>query len=246
MLGDVGDDRAAQARAGVVPAEAPARGMRARVPAVAAEVGEVDAADEGDLVVDDHELLVVAVQGRSCPSRATRTPVSRASSRRLGADAAARRREDAQGAPAHSSTRTSTPRATVSPAARAARCGGSSRSSAKCGAACQPAMRTERRAPRIASAIAGSTCAPSISTSIVQPSRGAGASRHHGEPSSGGSQRVEPAEPPQPEAVVRGQRALDGVADQAVDGPERVHARMLPAPRRRYAAAAARLGRAAG
>ena len=35
--------------------------MIARVEAVAAERGQVDAADERDLAVDDHELLVVAV-----------------------------------------------------------------------------------------------------------------------------------------------------------------------------------------
>ena len=62
VLGDVRDDRAAQPGADVVPAQAPAGRVPARVPAVAAEVGEVDAADEGDLVVDHDELLVVAVQ----------------------------------------------------------------------------------------------------------------------------------------------------------------------------------------
>ena len=36
--------------------------MPGAVEAVAGEVGEVDAADERELVVDDHELLVVAVQ----------------------------------------------------------------------------------------------------------------------------------------------------------------------------------------
>ncbi len=35
--------------------------MIAGVEAVAAERGEVDPPDEGDLVIDDHELLVVAV-----------------------------------------------------------------------------------------------------------------------------------------------------------------------------------------
>jgi hypothetical protein len=35
--------------------------MVAAVVAIAAERGEVDAADEGEFAVDDHELLVVAV-----------------------------------------------------------------------------------------------------------------------------------------------------------------------------------------
>lgn len=62
MLGNVGDDRAAQPRAGVVPADATARRVPRGVPAVAAEVREIDAPDEGDLVVDDDDLLVMAVE----------------------------------------------------------------------------------------------------------------------------------------------------------------------------------------
>jgi hypothetical protein len=109
VLGDVGDDRAAKFRAGIVPAEPPAGRMSRGVPAIA--------------------------------------PLATAR--------------------ANSSRR---------------RVGGSARSSAKCGATCQPAIRTERRAPRMASAIAASTSAPSMRTSIAQPSRGGGNSRDHGEP----------------------------------------------------------------
>src|SRR5215208_506062 len=36
--------------------------MQRSVPAVAAKVGEIDAADEGNLLVDDDDLLVMAVQ----------------------------------------------------------------------------------------------------------------------------------------------------------------------------------------
>ncbi len=61
MLGDVGDDRAFEPNARVVPAHAPARPVVAVVESPAGERREVDAADEGDAVVDDHELLVVAV-----------------------------------------------------------------------------------------------------------------------------------------------------------------------------------------
>src|SRR4051812_7112547 len=62
VRGDVGARRAAEARARVVPAEPAARRVRVRVVAVASELGEVDATHERDLLVDDHELLVMAVQ----------------------------------------------------------------------------------------------------------------------------------------------------------------------------------------
>ena len=60
--GDVAHDRPAQLGGGVVPAD-PVGLVRvaAGVVAVAGQRGQVDAADERDLVVDDHELLVVAV-----------------------------------------------------------------------------------------------------------------------------------------------------------------------------------------
>ena len=62
VIVDVGHHRAAQARAHVVPAEPAPGGMVARVEPVAGVVGHVDAADERDLAVDDHGLLVVAVE----------------------------------------------------------------------------------------------------------------------------------------------------------------------------------------
>ena len=61
MVGDVRDRRPAHARGRVVPAERAAIRVVARVEPVAAERGQVDPADERDLAVDDHELLVVAV-----------------------------------------------------------------------------------------------------------------------------------------------------------------------------------------
>ena len=51
---DVGDRGAAQARADVVPAEAPPGRVVARVEPVAGVVGHVDPADERELAVDDH------------------------------------------------------------------------------------------------------------------------------------------------------------------------------------------------
>jgi len=61
VTGHVGHRRPAQPGGDVVPAEAPPRRMRGRVVAITAEVGDVDAAHEGDLVVDHDDLLVVAV-----------------------------------------------------------------------------------------------------------------------------------------------------------------------------------------
>ena len=61
VVGDVGDRRALDPHADVVPAElAPGR-VAGGVEAVAGLVGQVDAVDERDLVVDDDRLLVVAV-----------------------------------------------------------------------------------------------------------------------------------------------------------------------------------------
>ena len=60
---DVGDDRAFEPEARVVPAEPVARRMDAVIESLPAERRQVDAADERNAVVDDHELLVVAVHG---------------------------------------------------------------------------------------------------------------------------------------------------------------------------------------
>lgn len=57
----VADKRPLEAHAGVMPAERSALWMLARVAAVSGEVGEVDAPDERDSPVDDHELLVMTV-----------------------------------------------------------------------------------------------------------------------------------------------------------------------------------------
>ena len=62
VIVDVGDRGAAQARPDVVPAEPAPRRVVARVEPVAGVVGHVDSADERELAVDDHGLLVVAVE----------------------------------------------------------------------------------------------------------------------------------------------------------------------------------------
>ena len=62
VVGDVGDGRAFDPRADVVPADGGARGMVTGVEAVAGFGCQVDAADEGDAVVDHDRLLVVAMQ----------------------------------------------------------------------------------------------------------------------------------------------------------------------------------------
>ena len=141
----------------------PRAGCRARVPAVAAEVGEVDATDEGDLVVDHDELLVVAVQqalarverarGRRCRGRARRGTARTAA--RLGREGLQRRAGPQQDAD-------------VDAAATA-----SARSSRSDGGRLVALQREVRRhrpprqahaAPRarIASAIAGRASSPSI------------------------------------------------------------------------------------
>ena len=61
VVADVAHRGSFDARAGVVPADTHARGMVVRVVAVAGFGGEVDATDEGDPIVDDDRLLVMAV-----------------------------------------------------------------------------------------------------------------------------------------------------------------------------------------
>ena len=59
---DVGDDRTLEPQRGVVPAEPFAARVVVRVQPVAGQGGQVDPAHERRLVVDDDELLVVAVE----------------------------------------------------------------------------------------------------------------------------------------------------------------------------------------
>src|SRR5205823_1718567 len=61
VLRHVGDDGAFETEAGVVPADAVAPWVIARVETVAAEGREVEAADVRDTVVDEDKLLVVAM-----------------------------------------------------------------------------------------------------------------------------------------------------------------------------------------
>src|SRR5205085_7301196 len=61
VIGHVCDRGAPYERDRVVPAVGAARRVLARVEAVALERRQVDAADERELTVDDHELLVMAV-----------------------------------------------------------------------------------------------------------------------------------------------------------------------------------------
>jgi hypothetical protein len=62
VTSDIADRRPAQPCRDVVPAHPSTRRMLRCVVAIATEVRQVDAADEGDLVVDHDELLVVTVQ----------------------------------------------------------------------------------------------------------------------------------------------------------------------------------------
>ena len=61
VLRDVVDERAFDTHARVVPADARAAPMLVRVEPVAAERCEIEAADVGDAIVDDDELLVMTV-----------------------------------------------------------------------------------------------------------------------------------------------------------------------------------------
>ncbi len=62
MLCDVGNRRPLDAHGSVVPADPAPRHMRRRIPGVTAVERQVDAAYEGDPVVDHDRLLVVAVR----------------------------------------------------------------------------------------------------------------------------------------------------------------------------------------
>jgi hypothetical protein len=63
VVGDIPNNRALQLGRDVVPAEASPGMVACTVPAVSGQRRKVDAADEGDCVVDDHDLLVMAVHG---------------------------------------------------------------------------------------------------------------------------------------------------------------------------------------
>ena len=118
------DDRAAQQRARVVPADRLLLvRVRAGVVAVARERREVDAADEGELVVDDHELLVVAVhhpRARVQLALDLRAVASAARARPSRSRAAARRP-----APARPPTRSPAPGSARRSRPAASRTGGS-------------------------------------------------------------------------------------------------------------------------
>ena len=92
-------DRSGDERRGVVPAERAAVRMARRVQAIAREVGEVDAADEGALVVDDHELLVVAVHRPLAAVRSDPDSGVTPEPRQLGVDIAPAGPEERQGRP---------------------------------------------------------------------------------------------------------------------------------------------------
>ena len=156
------------------------------VEAVARQRREVDPADERDLAVDDHELLVVAVHRPlarvqlAADARPVHELVARGS---RTARARLEQRHRRAGPQQHAHVRRARrPRRAASRSGRAlvvAR-------QPEAGVMCQPAMCTDERAPSIASAIRGSASAPSMSTSSEQPSRGGGSPEHHNVPSAGG------------------------------------------------------------
>src|SRR5207302_4382684 len=67
MVRDVRDQRSPNLKREVVPAEAAGVRMAAQVITIAVAISEVESPDECQLVVDDHELLVVAVDQMLAP-----------------------------------------------------------------------------------------------------------------------------------------------------------------------------------
>ena len=150
----------------------PSRGARdAAVEAVPAVVGHVDPAHEGHLAVDDHRLLVVAVEGMlprvgrpGCGCRGE--VVERRRDLLAGGVKGGREPPPRRG---HG-------RRSVRPARPAAgrRTVGSPRTSSKDGARCHPVMWTNLWASPMARAIAGRASAPSIRTCTRSPSAAGG------------------------------------------------------------------------
>jgi hypothetical protein len=93
----VGHDRPPELRRRVVPRVAVADPVDRGVVAIAVQGGEVDAADEGHLVVDDHELLVVAVHRALLRVQCAADPSSAQELGARGPDVAAVRLEDRDG-----------------------------------------------------------------------------------------------------------------------------------------------------
>ena len=141
------------------------------VVAVAGQRRQVDPADEGDLVVDDHDLLVVAVQRPRAGLELGADPGAADELVALGPDDAAARREhrDRRARPGEHPHRDALGDLAEQLAHRG---DGPVRSGRNSGSRCHEQTWTWRRAPWIASAIAGSACAPSTSTSSVLPARG--------------------------------------------------------------------------
>ena len=103
MRHDVGHHRPRRAHRGVVPAVGVAGRVTRRVPAVGAQRGQVKAADERDLVVDDQQLLVVAVEQVLVGVQGARDAVDRVETpgrgRIVGARGMDHRQQRPQGAP---------------------------------------------------------------------------------------------------------------------------------------------------
>ena len=104
MRGDIRDRRPFEARGDVMPADLSAGDVRLAVEPVSALHREIDAADEGDAVVDDDRLLVVAVQ-RALPGVGRPLHLRPATELLHGVPHRAREgRKSGSGAPAQTST----------------------------------------------------------------------------------------------------------------------------------------------
>ena len=228
MLGDVRDGRAAQAGADVVPPQAPT----GRVPVVSQRSPPRSVRSTPPTKATSSSTTTSfswwQCRRRSRASTCTRTPVPRLSSAqtartaaRLGVKAlAARRPRGGRGRRPRGGRRRR--------AARAARSGGSSRSSAKCGdTAIPPAGRCAARPGWPRRSPAGPRRrrrAPPASTR-----RAAAAPRAPRAAVVGRAQRLRPPEAPQAPRVVEGHRALDRAPQPTVERAEGIHGRSIAA-----------------
>ena len=222
--GDVGYGGAAIRLAASCQPSAAAHRVLVAVEAIAAERGQVDPADEGDLVVDDHELLVVAVHRTLAHVELAANTRCRGSAPRATLRTAARSGlNSGSGGPAHSSTRTST---------RSASSASRSRSGRACGVARQAELRRRRASPRCARATARPIAASHRGERLLAVDQHldvvAGADRCPGRPPAPalpGRQRLGPPQAVEPAPVVAAQHRLEAVAGLLVHPvePRRQH-----------------------
>ena len=230
MPADSRDGRPADDGGDVVPAKAPARRMTRPVEPVAGEVGEIDAAHEGQLVVDDHELLVVAMQRPFMRIERAHDLVALAERFPDAAHGTSRDRIQRQGSTSPEE------HAHRHPASRVGEQIAQDRG-------CRPGRQREIRRDAPAGDVHVGAGARdrlgdarerhlAVDQHLDRVPAG-GRFRPDGPARIGGRQCVLPPHPPQPPAVMRAHGALDGVPDDAVQALDQAgyHQATIPAPR---------------